>query len=87
MIVAELTHDQETVRFQWNDCGVGLVNVKQFDLNRDAEAYSEVYEAMEHARKIWVRLVELGFKRTRLEEIDPVTGFLSAVPNLFKEQT
>jgi len=87
MIVAELTHDQETVRFQWNDCGVGLVNVKQFDLNRDAEAYSEVYEDMEHARKIWVRLVDLGFKKTRLEEIDPVTGFLSAVPNLFKEQT
>ena len=78
MIVAELTHDQETVRFEWNDCGAGLVNVKQFDGERIPELYSEVYEDMQHARDIWKRLVDLGFKRTRLEHIDDVTRLPTA---------
>ncbi len=74
MIVAELTLHEETVRFEWNDCGgVGLVNVKQFDGERSPELYSEVYEDMQHARDIWKRLIDLGFKRTRLEHIDPIT--------------
>ncbi len=73
MIVAELTLFQETIRFEWNDCGAGLVNVKRFDANRQAEHFHEVYEDIKHARLIWGRLKLLGFKRTRLEHIDPIT--------------
>ena len=73
MIVAELTLGQETVRFEWNDCGAGLVNVQRYDANRDCQLHSEIYEDMGRARSVWKRLVELGFKRTRLEHIDPVT--------------
>ena len=80
MIVAELTLEEETVRFEWQDAGgFGLVNVKEFDGARIPELYNEVYEDMGHARHIWRRLIELGFKRTRLEHIDPITKLPTAV--------